>query len=163
MQMNKLPYLLPRSSLSSENHSEAGYWLPKWSGWEAPVGQAPLSKQKGSHDLLGNECSLEGMWCEVTVQSEGDKRGKTIITTENLFAFVFKGNSPPVCILPLRLFLNQFLQAEWFRPWCGDWAELGDEVLCEHSSRLLIHDWGSLFCKRLLAKYFLRSFSDIPL
>ena len=69
-----MPYRVFRSSLSSENHSEVGY--RPGSGLEAPVGQALLNKQKGSHDLSGDECLLEGMWREVTIQSEGEKRGE---------------------------------------------------------------------------------------
>ena len=97
MQMNRLPYLVFRSSLSRENHSEVGY--RSGSGLEAPAGQALLNKQKGSHDLSGDECLLEGMWCEVTVQSEAEKRGKKH-NRKLLLAFVLKGNSPPVCVLP---------------------------------------------------------------
>ena len=39
------------------------------------------------------------MWCEVTVQSEAEKRGKKH-NRKLLLAFVLKGNSPPVCVLP---------------------------------------------------------------
>ena len=86
MQMNRLPYLVFRSSLSRENHSEVGY--RPGSGLEAPAGQALLNKQKGSHDLSGDECLLEGMWCEVTVQSGAEQRGEKN-TTENSYQLLF--------------------------------------------------------------------------
>lgn len=96
MQMNRLPYLVLRSSLSRENHSEVGY--RPGSGLEAPAGQALLNKQKGSHDLSGDECLLEGMWCEVTVQSGAEKRGeKTQQKTPTCFCFEGK---LPSCVCP---------------------------------------------------------------
>lgn len=121
MQMNRLPYLVLRSSLSRENHSEVGY--RPGSGLEAPAGQALLNKQKGSHDLSGDECLLEGMWCEVTVQSGAEKRGEKH-NRKLLLAFVLKGNSPPVCVLPRRLFLKQSIQAKTDAvAFCGSRAE----------------------------------------
>ena len=98
------------------------------------------------------------------LSSQRERRGgkKKIKTNRKLLlAFVFKGNSPPVCILPGRLFLNQHLQAKSDAAvCCGSWAERGDRALWENPGQLLIHDWAPLFWKRLLAKCFLRVFSD---
>lgn len=49
-------------------------------------------------------------YCPVRGREEGEKKIKT--NRKVLLAFVFKGNSPPVCILPGKLFLNQHLQAK---------------------------------------------------
>lgn len=87
MQMNSLPYLVLRSS--------PFWWKPlcNWlqsRGWmRGPSQPAPLNQQKGSHDLSGDECLLESMWREVTVQSEGvgEKRHKH--AAENSYLLLF--------------------------------------------------------------------------
>lgn len=58
------------------------------------------------------------------LSSQGQRRGGKKHNRKLLLAFVLKGNSPPVCVLPRRLFLKQSIQAKTDAvAFCGSRAE----------------------------------------
>lgn len=97
------------------------------------------------------------------LSSQRERRGKKKPSRKPLLAFVFKGNAPPVCILP---FLGGSLWSSTPRQIdaivCYGGSGEGGQALWEHVGQLVIHEWGALSWKGLLSKSFPRASSDTP-
>lgn len=74
------------------------------------------------------------------LSSQGQRRGGKKGNRKLLLAFVLKGNSTPVCVLPRRLFLRQSAQAKTDAvAFCGRRAEIGRGTL--GAPRSAAHSW----------------------
>lgn len=81
------------------------------------------------------------------LSSQRERRGLKKTTGKLLLAFVFKGNSPLVYILPGRLFLNQF-PSKMKRCFHLLWPSWAGQGLWEHATQLVMENrqpppgWG---------------------